>query len=79
MNSAGRDRYAAGIVTLTRPEFSAAAAGAGPANFWFTASAMRAEVVKSDWRNCSRTTSCGSTEGAARSTIALLGARPTVG
>ena len=40
---------------------------------------MRAEVVKSDWRSCSRTAPRGATDGAARSTMALFGARPTVG
>ncbi len=49
------------------------------ANFWLMASAMRADVVKSGSRSCSRTTDFGATEGAARSTMAPLGARPTVG
>ena len=43
------------------------------------ASAIRAEVVKSDWRSCSRTWVLGAMEGAARSTVAPPGERPTVG
>src|ERR1039457_6758231 len=79
-NSVVRDAKGAGMDTLTRPEFSARAAGASLApNFWLMAATIRVEVVKSDWRNCRRTVALGATEGAGRSTVAPLGARPTVG
>jgi hypothetical protein len=42
-------------------------------------STIRVDVVKSDCFNCSLTDPVGATDGAARSTIAPLGVRPTVG
>src|SRR5579885_3434844 len=66
--------------TVTRPALSARAAGA-PASpkRSLMASTIRADVVKSERRNCRRTAPRGATEGAARSTIAPSGVRPTVG
>jgi RNA polymerase sigma factor (sigma-70 family) len=61
------------MVTLTRPAFSACAAGASEAlNLRFTASTMRDEVVKSDWRSWRRTPDLGAWEGAAHSWLVDL-------
>jgi hypothetical protein len=65
---------------LTKPAFSACAAGLWPLeNFLLIASIMRAEVVKSASCNWRRTTDFGAIDGAARSTVAPFGPRPTVG
>ncbi len=80
MNSMVREANEGGTATLTTPEFSARAGDASAvANFRLTASTIRADVVKSDWRSCRCTIPLGATEGAGRSTVPPLGLRPTVG
>ena len=76
MNSGTRVFHSAGVVTAITAPFSAWAIGAAAANCLLIASATRAEVAKSEFRSCRRTDVVGSTEGAARSTVAPFGTGP---
>src|SRR5579871_1104107 len=79
INSVIRSFHSGGGVTAIKDEFSAWAIRRGAGNFLLMASAMRDAVAKSELCNWSLTVAEGSTDGAAFSTVAPSGTRPTVG